>query len=265
MPIVIGKDPGGLGVIQDPEDVAGVTAEMVGGFLYARDNGAHVANLSAGSDYFRKTSPQHCGLRRIDIAKDEVFDTVVAELDAVVTASFSDIFGPTTLFTLSGGECGSTQGTVNDGIDEGASDDYYDWPSEAFFSNSNTRLVSITVAATDNDRSVLGRVATYSNFGEPFEIAAPGDFWYPDTGAPGSLCALNDTANCPGRGQVGTSFAAPAVAGVAGLIASGNPMAFGTPNAPVLKLILLNSHTIQDPTGLTLIPGNRGLTMGNLP
>lgn len=264
MPIVIGKDPGGLGVAQSPDDAKGVTAEMVGGLLYARDNGAHVANLSAGSDYFKKTSPQQCGLRRVDI-KDDAFGTVVAELDAVITASFSDISVPTTLFTLSGGECGSTRGTINDGIDEGASDDYYDWPSEAFFSNNKTRLVSLTVAATDNDTSVLGPVATYSNFGEPFEIAAPGFYWFPFSGAPGSPCALDDTATCPGVGNAGTSFAAPAVAGVAGLLASGNPMAFGTPNAPVLKLTLLNSHTVLDPTGLALIPGNRGLTMRNLP
>lgn len=189
---------------------------------------------------------------------------MVTELDAIVATSFSDLFLPTTLYTLAGGECGSTVGTVNDGIDEGGSDDYYGWPSEAFFSNARTRLLSITVAATENTTVSLGPLATYSNLGEPFEIAAPGERWVRDTAllAPGVLCGLDDTASCR---TGGTSAAAPTVAGVAALIASGNLTSFGVPNAPVLKAILLNNHTVVDPAGLSLIPGNRGLTMLNLP
>lgn len=136
--------------------------------------------------------------------------------------------------------------------------------SEAFFSNARTRLLSITVAATENTTVSLGPLATYSNFGEPFEIAAPGERWVRDTAllAPGVLCGLDDTASCR---TGGTSAAAPTVAGVAALIASGNLTSFGVPNAPVLKAILLNNHTVVDPAGLSLIPGNRGLTMLNLP
>lgn len=35
--------------------------------------------------------------------------------------------------------------------------------------------------------------------------------------------------------------------------------------APVLKALVLNNHTVVDPEGLRLIPGNRGLTMTKLP
>jgi len=56
----------------------------------------------------------------------------------------------------------------------------------------------------------------------------------------------------------------PAVAGVAALIVSSNLAAYAIPVAPALKTDLLDNNTIVDPTGLAVIPGNRGLTMTNL-
>lgn len=50
MPLVIGKDPGGIGGTAITTDPRGVTAELIAAFLYARHNGAHVTNLSAGGD-----------------------------------------------------------------------------------------------------------------------------------------------------------------------------------------------------------------------
>src|SRR6185369_1683902 len=143
--------------------------------LYARDNGAHVANLSAGGDYFKKESAQHCGARQITVPKDEAFDTMVTELNALVASTLGDLLASdgTTLFTLAGGECGGTNNVS--GIDEGASEDYYGWPTEAFWASAKTRLISVTVASTENTTIELGPLSVLSNFGEPFEIAAPGE------------------------------------------------------------------------------------------
>jgi subtilisin family serine protease len=63
----------------------------------------------------------------------------------------------------------------------------------------------------------------------------------------------------------GTSFAAPMVAGVAGLIVSDNLGTFAIPDGAALKKTLLSKHTIVDSVGLKAIPGSRLLTMSNLP
>jgi len=270
MPIVVGKDPGGLGGIALPEEVRGITTELVSGFVYARQNGVHVANLSAGGDYFRRDSAQHCADREIRVPKEEVFDTMVTELDAVVTESLGDLFLPTTLYTLAAGECGG-RSVDQPGIDEAASDDYYNWPAEAFFANANTRQVSLTVAAAANGNLLddFRCLSTLSNFGDSIEIAAPGERWSASFFGPGVLCGtpLSDSASCL---TGGTSAAAPAVAGVAALIASGNLTTFAIPNGGVLKQLLLNLHTfelaptLECPNALR-IPGNRAVTMVNLP
>lgn len=258
MPIVVGQDPGGL--VLDTDDVRGSTTELMAAFLYARDNGAHVANLSSGGDYFRASSTKNCGTRRIDVPKDEIFDTFVTEANAIVAETLGADDGQTTLYTMAAGECPTVD---NRGLDEGA-DDYFNWPGEAFFANTATRLISISVAATDNTDSVVGGLAPYSNYGQSIEIAAPGGLWgpRPQQLSPGQVCGLNTTAGC---GGAGTSFAAPTVAGIAALIVAGSPTTFAVPNAALLKGILLNTHTTIDPTGLASIPGNRAVTMANLP
>jgi subtilisin family serine protease len=234
MPIVVGQDPGGAS--PNLEDVKGSTAELMAAFLYARDNGAHVANLSSGGDYFRSSSTKTCGNRRITVPKDEIFDTFVTEANAIVSETLGVDFGATTLYTIAGGECGPNVDLL--GIDE-SSDDYFNWPGDAFYANTATRLISINVAATDNTKDALGGLAPYSNFGEPIEIAAPGGSWgaKPQELSPGQVCGGDTSASC---GGTGTSYAAPAVAGVAALVVSGSPNTFSVPKAALLKGILLS-------------------------
>ncbi|HEX5061953.1 MAG TPA: S8 family serine peptidase [Kofleriaceae bacterium] len=117
----------------------------------------------------------------------------------------------------------------------------------------------MTVAATNNSVLSLGGIASYSNFGEPSEIAAPGN--WPSIGGPGMLNGRTDAADIS---AAGTSFAAPAVAGVAALIASRNLTLYGVPDGAALKIDLLDNHTVIDPDGLALIPSHKGLTMTNL-
>jgi hypothetical protein len=223
----------------------GATAQVISAFAYARDNGAHVANLSGGLDLI-PSNGNLCPVRATSVDK-AAYSTVISEMNAVVTASLSDLSIATPLYTLAGGECGP-------GIDDG-NESYYDWPPEAFFSGANTKQISITVAATNNTAMAVGGVASYSNFGGPFEIAAPGTW----------NGMLNGTGNGNTNNSQGTSFAAPTVGGVAALIAAGNLATYSTPNGVALKVDLLNNNTVVDPVGLASIPGSKSVTMQNLP
>jgi subtilisin family serine protease len=132
--------------------------------------------------------------------------------------------------------------------------DYYDWPPEAFYSDASSRQTSITVAATANTPSDTGGRASYSNYGLPFEIAAPGSWAR-------MLNGNNNTDNT--YWGSGTSFAAPTVAGVAALVASGNLATYLTPDGDALKSDLLAHDTLQD--SRLSYTGSRVVTMLNLP
>jgi hypothetical protein len=76
---------------------------------------------------------------------------------------------------------------------------------------------------------------------------------------------LDGTSNVTNTyGGLGTSFAAPTVGGVAGLIAAGNLAIYATPDGDALKADLLANHTVEG-TGLGGIPGSRLVSMTNLP
>lgn len=224
---------------------AGATAGLIAAFAYARDNGAHVANFSAGLDLIPSDGTL-CPARAIRVDK-AAYSTVVSEMNAVVTAALSDLAVATPLYTLAGGECGP-------GIDDG-DPNYYDWPPEAFFSGANSKQISITVAATANTSGETGGLADYSNFGGPFEIAASGNW----------SGMLNGSGNTNAYDAEGTSFAAPTVGGIAALIAAGNLATYGTPDGAALKIDLLNNNTVVDSSGLASIPGSKRATMLNLP
>ena len=227
-------------------EAKGATAGVVAAFAYARQNGAHVVNFSAGF-FITPSDKNRCPNRAVKVDK-AAYSTVLSEMNAVITEGLGDIKPPVPLFTLAGGECspGEDAGTVDD--------DYYHWPTEAFFSGGNSKQVSMTVAATANTGGIAGGLASYSDFGGPFEIAAPGTW----TG-------MLDGTGLNVVSASGTSFAAPMVGGVAGLIVSDNLVTFATPNGAALKKTLLSKHTIVDSVGLKAIPGSRLLTMSNLP
>jgi hypothetical protein len=232
--------PAGAGEAQ------GATAEILSAFAYARDNGAHVANFSAGLDLVPYNSyNSYACPTRASLVDRKAYETVIQEMNGALVAVLSDTTGPTSLFTLAGGECGP-------GIDDGQND-YYDWPAEAFASNTTTQGLALVVAATANTGTAVGGLADYSNFGTVFEIAAPGDWT-------GMLDGIGGTR----YSAQGTSFAAPTVAGIAGLIASGDLTAYSTPNAPLLKQEVLNQHSVVQPD-LGAISGSRRITMNNLP
>jgi hypothetical protein len=238
MAVVAGaRIPTGAGQAQ------GATAEVLSAFAYARDNGAHVANFSAGIDLVPDNSGA-CPNRARPVDR-KAYETVVQEMNAALTAVLADVDGPTTLFTLAGGECGP-------GIDDGQND-YYDWPPEGFASNTTTQSLSLVVAATANTATAVGGLAGYSNFGTVFEIAAPGDW--------SNMLSANGGTNYSAQG---TSFAAPTVAGIAGLIASGDLPTYSTPNATLLKTEVLDEHSVVQPD-LSQISGSRRITMNNLP
>jgi hypothetical protein len=224
---------------------AGATAGLIAAFAYARDNGAHVANFSAGLDLI-PSDGSLCPTRAIPVDK-AAYSTVISEMNAVVTAALSDLSIATPLYTLAGGEC-------SPGIDDGDAN-YYDWPPEAFFSGANTKQISITVAATANTSGGAGGLASYSNFGGPFEIAASGS-WSE---------MLNGARNTNTYSSEGTSFAAPTIGGIAACIAAGNLGTYSTPNGATLKVDLLNNNTVVDSSGLASIPGSKRATMLNLP
>jgi hypothetical protein len=89
----------------------------------------------------------------------------------------------------------------------------------------------ITVAASNSD----GTLASFSNFGVGVEVAAPGGVGIGITGGNDGVwstwwkkCGILDLATCSDyHQQMGTSMAAPIVAGVAELVASANPSLSG--------------------------------------
>lgn len=226
-----------------PQASRGATTEILSAFIYARDNGAHIVNFNAGIDLSPEDQPA-CPKRATRVDR-KAYQTVIDEMNAVVAATLSTTANRHPLAVLAGGEC-------NPGIDDGA-DNYYDWPPEAFAANEPLRASSLVVAAMDNTPLGLGTLAAYSNFGSVFEIAAPGAW----------------TGMLDGQGGItyqeqGTSFAAPTVAGLAGLVASGDATLRGTPNGALLKQKILNQHSETQPD-LHLITGARRLTLERLP
>lgn len=118
----------------------------------------------------------------------------------------------------------------------------------AGFSPANCAGV-VTVAALDRD----GNRAFYSNFGATVEVAAPGGEVRLETDPPGTrstpqngiLSTLNDGATTPGnpiyQTYMGTSMAAPHVAGLVALMLSRNPTL--TP-AQVLAALQANARPV---------------------
>jgi serine protease len=116
------------------------------------------------------------------------------------------------------------------------------------FSPANCANV-ITVAALDR----AGNRAFYSNFGATVEVSAPGGEVRLETDPPGSrttpqdgvLSTLNDGATTPGSPiyftYMGTSMAAPHVAGLVALMRSKNP---ALTNAQVLSILQSTARPI---------------------
>jgi len=230
--------------INAPQDVGsaeGRTAELIAGLLYARDNNAHVSNLSAGLDIVPEKGSLCPNRFRTFLPQGE-YSNIIAKMNKVIADLFNDIITPTPLYVLAGGECGP-------GISD-ADANYYDFPPEAFASGANSSRTAITVAATANTAGSVGGLASYSNYGQPFEIAGPGSW----------ANMLNGTSNSANNysGQ-GTSFAAPTIAGIAGLIVAANFATYGTPDGDALKTDLLTNHTSGNASGIPIV------TMSNLP
>ncbi len=209
------------------------------GFVYACDNGAHVANFSAAATLIPSNiSPTCPDMVQVDKTG---YATVVSEMNSLITSTFNNIAIPTPLYVLSAGNCGVDLTNVN----------LYVWPQKAFAADPSSAATALVVAATANTNVSVGGLANYSNFSSAAQIAAPGNWANMLNGA------SNTTNNYSGEG---TSFAAPTVSGIAGLVASCNLAAYAIPNGDALKTDLLNNHTIAG-----TIPGLPVVTMANLP
>lgn len=226
----------------------GKTAELLSAVTYAAQNGAHVANFSAGLVLIPDNQPGLCpSTAGLPVAK-EAFTTVVTELNAAVAAVLPPPGAPTPLLTLA----------MADGCGNGADDgnaNVYDFPSGAFFDSPGWRATSITVGASV---AVFGQPGPYEandNVGGPLEIAAPGNWTRMLDGVgDGNTFSLS-----------GSSFAAPVVAGVAGLIVAGNLAMFPAPDGALLKFQLLTKHVAVNPALGSSVPGQREITMALLP
>lgn len=224
----------------------GRTAEVLAALVYARQNGAHVANLSFGISMAPDSGAPSCPGQWLVKVDRKAYSTVLDEMDAAVTSIFEDIARPTTLYVLAGGEC-------QPGLDEGLVS-FYDWPGEAFASGVNSSHVSMLVAGLWNTETDRGGIAPGSNFGVPFDIAAPG-FWP----------VLLDGHGGFDNWGFGTSFAAPTVAGVAALVVSGDLATYSVPDAVLLKQEILTLHSDVDPRLDGIIPESKAITMVHLP
>ena len=242
---------------QSASQAMGFTFEFLSAIAYATQNGAHVANYSAGA-FLQPSNQTTCPSQNTSVDK-QAFATVKNELDSLLSSTLSGAAQKAgnipPLFTLSVDDhCGA----VADDKDP----NNYDYPAQAFRDTTFSQFALL----------VSGSLATATCVGpcpaklplEPFDAALNhgGDIAAPD----GFFGVLDDTTT-NGRGCLGagSSFAAPLVAGVAGLVVSGNLAMFATPNGAALRNQILAHDVVTNPLLGSAVSSNLEITMTNLP
>ena len=244
----------------------GLTFEFLEAIAYAAQNGAHVANYSAGIT-LNPSNDLLCGSgngtgQSVDKA---AFSTIKQELTSALQSALDGVVaggGHIPLFTLAiEDRCSSSN------VDDGNPDNF-DYPSAAFRGSSYSDH-ALTVAGSVNTSTDPGPFAGPSSC-VPNNLGA-------DIGAPevweGLLLDGGDSAAMNGGGGVlgcsgllpGSSTAAPVVAGVAGLVVSGNLSMFKTPDGAALRSWIL-AHDVSANSALQPgVPSGNEITMQFLP
>ncbi len=248
----------GMTAPQTQADVTGFTFEFLAALAYATQNGAHVANFSAGA-LLNPSNNVACTFNPSSVDK-AAFSTVVAELDASLSSTLDGAVmkaghSPPLVTLAIEDDCGSVVDNTNP--------NNYDYPSQAFRDTSYS-TTALTVVGTIPPTCGVGPGVCNPPPGPADRAQDLGA----DIGAPESFndILLDDSDNSGiSCSNTGSSFASPLVAGVAGLVVSGNLATFTTPNGPALRSWIL-SHDVQTDTELSPgVQSQDAITMQFLP
>lgn len=220
------------------EDVVANGQSIIEAMVYASRRGAHIANISYGSLLVSDAANTSCikdltGLVKANqagIPQAQFMNSVQGQPNLFLTP---DLVGTQTLFVMAAG---------NDAANL-ADPQIFSFPGEAAQVALGKKV--LIVGATESDEPTM---ADFSNYGAPVvEIFAPGTDWKSLTPwISGENCEPANDGDCteygsPGFRPKGTSFAAPLVAGVAGLALIAFPQLLGDPAA-------LRDHIVRTAT-----------------
>jgi hypothetical protein len=261
--MVLAATPGGSTFPDGGLNQHGLTFEFLAALAYATQNGAHVANYSAGitlnpSNHLTCGSGNGSGVS-VDKA---AFTTATGELTTIVQSH------------LMGAEMGGKHAplvtlAIDDRCTNANVDDNdpntYDFPPAAFRGGSFAGY-ALTVAGSVNTMSSPGAFAGQSSCApnnKGADIAAP-EVWellLLDATDNGASFGGGGSLGCSGA-LPGSSLAAPVVAGVAGLIVSANP-GFATPNGLMLRQEVVDHHVTTNALLGTAVMMQREIDMSS--